>query len=91
MPVFSRTVVTAAEILRSIPANEDDLYTSRGKLRRAQQPGMRCQAGVDTDHHCPFSAETDGLCIPHWRRRKYPPKRYAWDSPVKPYRTRRRF
>jgi len=90
MPVFSRTVVTAAEILRNLPPDEDDHYTTRGKLRKAQQPGMQCQAGIGTEHHCPASAETDGLCIPHWRRRKYPPKSCAWDAPLRPYRNLRK-
>lgn len=83
MPVFSRTVVTAEEILRSIPPDEDSLYTTRGKLRKAQTAEMQCQAG--TDHHCTASAETDDLCIPHWERRKRPPSFVPWDGPLRRY------
>lgn len=85
MPVFSRTVVTAEEILRTLPPDEDSLYTTRGVLRKATDPSKRCQAGSGKEYHCTSSAEADGLCVPHWERRKNPPKRSPWDGPLRPY------
>lgn len=85
MPVFSRNVVTAEEILRNLPPDEDSLYTTRGVLRKAAEGSRRCQAGAGTDQHCGASAEADGLCIPHWERKKRPPKTAPWDGPLRRY------
>lgn len=86
--IFSRTVVTAAEIMATLPPNEDDMYTIWGALKRDVPEEERCQARKGLEDHCPRRADAGYYCEGHYRRRLDPPAYCEWDAPIKATRGR---
>lgn len=79
--IRSRTVVTAAEIMATLPADEDSMYTVWGKLKSVHGEFNRCQAAQGTPDHCPREA-SGRWCEGHEMRLRKPPQSCAWDAPI---------